>query len=407
MATIDRTSHNRSWKENVRPRLRQILQAEKTLVLVAVLIYAALAATRVHSSFAVILGVTLGFGNILSPAMTVLHRIYEGRPYPWNWILFLPIQAAISVACAFAAPALLLWLRVNRSPYWVQFHDMAPLIIVAVMATGIVTFAIGQVQERLQKKNEQLEKQVQTGNVRLQVQEQELERAREIQRDLLPKTLPQLPGVQLAGSWQPARVVGGDYFDVVRLDSKRLGICIGDVAGKGITAALLMANLQASFRALATADAPPSAVCAKLNAFLCSNLAPGKFITLFYGVLDAERRTLTYESAGHCPALLLKKPGHVEALRGEGAVLGVLPDWTYRDSVAPLSAGDRLLLYTDGVTEAENQAGEEFGEERLVQAAHLANGSAENTQRKIMEEVSHFCGANFADDATLMVVTLE
>jgi len=391
----------------VRPRLSQVLQAEKTLVLVAVLIYAALAATRVHSSFAVILGITLGIGNILSPAMTVLHRIYEGRPFPWNWILFLPLQAAASVACAFAAPALLLWLRVYRSPYWVQFHEMSPMVVVAVMATGIVVFAVGQVQERLQKKNEQLEKQVETGNVRLQVQEQELERAREIQRDLLPKTLPQLPGVQLAGAWQPAKVVGGDYFDVVRLDSKRLGICIGDVAGKGITAALLMANLQASFRALATADAPPSVVCAKLNAFLCSNLAPGKFITLFYGVLDAERRTLTYESAGHCPALLLKKPGHVEALRGEGAVLGVLPDWIYRDSVAPLTAGDRLLLYTDGVTEAENKAGEEFGEERLVQAAHLADESAENTQRKIMEEVSLFCGANFADDATLVVVTLE
>lgn len=234
-----------------------------------------------------------------------------------------------------------------------------------------------------------------------------MERAREIQRDLLPKTLPQLPGVQLAGAWQPARVVGGDYFDVVRLDSQRLGICIGDVAGKGITAALLMANLQASFRALATADAPPSAVCAKLNAFLCSNLAPGKFITLFYGVLDAERRTLTYESAGHCPALLLKESGHVEALHGEGAVLGVLPDWSYRDLVASLAAGDRLLLYTDGVTEAENLAGEEFGEDRLVQAARLSDGSAENTQRKIMEEVSRFCGANFADDATLVVVTLE
>ncbi len=373
----------------------------------AVLIYAVLAATKVHSSFAVILGITFGIGNILTPAMVAFHRIYEDRSFPWNWILFLPLQAVASVACAFAAPALLFWLRVYRSPYWVQFHDMAPMVVVAVMATGIVVFAVGQVQRRLQEKTEQLAKQVEKGNVQLQVQEQELERALEIQRALLPKTLPQLPGIQVAGAWQPARVVGGDYFDVVRLDSKRLGVCIGDVAGKGITAALLMANLQASFRALATADAPPSAVCSKLNAFLCSNLAPGKFITLFYGVLDAERRTLTYESAGHCPALLLRKPGHVEALRGEGAVLGVLPDWTYRDSVAPLAAGDRILLYTDGVTEAENLAGEEFGEARLVQAARLSDGSAENTQRRIMEEVSRFCGANFADDATLVVVTLE
>ena len=369
----------------------------------AVLTYAVLAALKVHVSFALVISLVLGIGNVLSPVMACCHRVYEGRPFPWNWVVFLSIQIALAAACAFAVPAVLLWLRVDRSPFWVQFRQISPLIVVVVMATGIVTFAVGQVQRRLQEKTGQLEKQVQKGKV----QDQELERAREIQRDLLPKTLPQLPGVQLAGAWQPARVVGGDYFDVIRLDSKRLGVCIGDVAGKGISAALLMANLQASFRALATADASPSSVCAKLNAFLCSNLATGKFITLFYGILDAERLTFTYESAGHCPALLLKKTGHVEALRGEGAVLGVLPDWIYNDSVASLAAGDRLLLYTDGVTEAENHAGEEFGEARLVQAARPADGSAEKTQRKIMEEVSGFCGANFADDATLVVVVLE
>ena len=407
MATIDRSSLRKSWQVAARSRLRQALKAEQTLVFVAVLIYAVLLAMHVRASLAVIMGITLWIGNILYPVMTACGRFWKDRPFPWNWMVFLPIQATAGLFCAFTVPALLLWLGVDRSPYWVQFRDTWAMVMVAVMGTGIVTAAVGQVQARLQEKNEQLEKQVHTGNVRLQDQEQELERAREIQRDLLPKTLPQLPGIQLAGAWQPARVVGGDYFDVVRLDSKRLGICIGDVAGKGITAALLMANLQASFRALATVGVPPSAVCAKLNAFLCSNLAPGKFITLFYGVLDAERRTLTYESAGHCPGLLLKKPGQVEALRGEGAVLGVLPDWTYRDSVVPLAAGDRLLLYTDGVTEAENLAGEEFGEARLVRAARLSDGSAEHTQQKIMEEVSLFCGANFADDATLVVVTLE
>ncbi len=402
MATI-----GTSWKASVRPRLHKFLQSQQRLVFVAVVTYAVLAALNAHTSFVLVIGIILGIGNILSPMMVACHRFYEDRPFPWNWILFLPIQAAAGVAFAFATSALLFWTRLDGSPFWVEFRASFPIVMVMVMATGIATFAVGQVQRRLQEKNEQLEKQVEKGNVRLQVQEQELDRAREIQRALLPKTLPQLPGLQLAGAWQPARVVGGDYFDVIRLDSKRLGVCIGDVAGKGISAALLMANLQASFRALATADASPSAVCAKLNAFLCSNLAPGKFITLFYGVLDAERLTFTYESAGHCPALLLKKAGPVESLRGEGAVLGVLPDWTYRDSIVSLAGGDRLLLYTDGVTEAENHAGEEFGETRLVHAARLADGSAENTQRKIMEEVSGYCGANFADDATLVVVTLE
>jgi phosphoserine phosphatase RsbU/P len=397
----------RSWKASLPPRLLWLLQVEERLVFVGVLTYAVLAALKVQVSLAAVMGTVLGIGNITAPLMAACHRFYEDRPFPWNWILFLPIQFAFAVACAFAVPALLLLLRVDRSPFWVQFRTISPLLMVVVVATGAITFAVRQAQRGLQEKAGQLEKQVEKGNLQLQVQEQELDRAREIQRNLLPKTLPQLPGVQVAGTWQPARVVGGDYFDVVRLDSKRLGVCIGDVAGKGISAALLMANLQASFRALATPDTPPSAVCAKLNAFLCGNLATGKFITLFYGVLDAERLAFTYESAGHCPALLLKQSGHVEALHGGGAVLGVLPDWTYRDSVVSLAAGDRLLLYTDGVTEAANHAGEEFGEARLVQAARLADGSADNMQRKIMEEVSGFCGANFADDATLVVVALE
>jgi sigma-B regulation protein RsbU (phosphoserine phosphatase) len=224
---------------------------------------------------------------------------------------------------------------------------------------------------------------------------------------LLPSVLPQLAGVEIAGAWQPAREVGGDYFDVIALDHKRLGICIGDVAGKGITAALLMANLQASFRAFATPDASPQEVCTKLNKFLSANLASGRFVTFFYGVLDSERRTLIYENAGHCPRLLIRSNGAAERLRGGGAVLGVFPDWVYQDSTVQLERGDTLLLATDGVTEAENSRLEEFGEQRLLEAAGARNGTALDTQRAVMQQVTAYCAGNFRDDATLLVLRVS
>ena len=268
---------------------------------------------------------------------------------------------------------------------------------------------VNQVQEKLQEKNRQLQQAVEKGTIALQKQEQELDRAREIQQDLMPKTLPQLPRVELAGAWQPARTVGGDYFDVIQLDANRLGICIGDVAGKGITAALLMANLQASFRAFATPEESPAAVCAKLNAFLCGNLAPGKFVTFFYAILNADDRTLRYENAGHCPAILLRASGETELLSGDGAVLGVLPDWQYNDFALQLAAGDRLLLFTDGVTEAANTEFEEFGNARIIQSLCVKEETvtALATQRRILETVTKFCSSNFQDDATILVAAIH
>jgi len=193
------------------------------------------------------------------------------------------------------------------------------------------------------------------------------------------------------------------------LDADRLGLCIGDVAGKGITAALLMANLQASFRALATAEESPAAVCSKLNVFLCGNVAPGKFITFFYAIVNMADRTLCYENAGHCPAVLAKAAGTTELLHGGGAVLGVIPDWEYKDFTVSLGAGDRLLLFTDGLTEAANAQAEEFGTERIIQCVQKngATRSAKETQREVMEAVSAFCSSNFQDDATVLVAALR
>ncbi len=125
-----------------------------------------------------------------------------------------------------------------------------------------------------------------------ELQEEELNRAREIQQALLPKEIPQIEGFEVARTWEPARIVGGDYFDVIRLGQRKLGICIADVVGKSVPAALLMANVQATVRAFASESASPSWLCSRVNSVLCANIASEKFVTLFYGVLDTERNTL-------------------------------------------------------------------------------------------------------------------
>jgi len=234
----------------------------------------------------------------------------------------------------------------------------------------------------------------------------ELEQAREIQQNLLPKQIPQVNGFEIAGTWEPARVVGGDYYDVIRLSDNKLAICIADVAGKGISAALLMANVQAAVRAFATDSASPSEVCRRLNSVLCTNTATSKFVTLFYGVLDAGQQNLRYTNAGHLPPIVTCTDGTVVRLENSGALLGVFPEWTYHDSTVRLGAGDTLLLFTDGITEASCDQGEEFGESRLVSTMlEQPRSSAGDLQKRVLQHVKEFCNSRLSDDATLVVIS--
>jgi phosphoserine phosphatase RsbU/P len=385
---------------------RPVLQTELTLVFVALVVYAILASMSMPASLLIIVIASLTVGNVLVPLQLACRRLYVPRPFPWNWVAFFPIQIVFGVMCAVAAVLFLQVTRIDREPFAAQFARFGYFVVVITVLTNVVLFGVEEFSRALRKRNQQLEQTVEIGTIALQQQEEELKRAREIQQMLLPSTLPQLAGVQIAGAWQPAREVGGDYFDVLELDKDRLGICMGDVAGKGITAALLMANLQASFRAFATAEASPREVCTKLNRFLCANIATGKFVTFFYAVVDTRARTLTYENAGHSPGTLLRRNGTTELLQGGGAVLGALPDWTYQDYTTELQPGDRLLLSTDGITEAENANLEEFGDERLLEAARAHQGTALELQRAIMQQVTAFCAGNFRDDATLLVLRI-
>jgi len=396
-------------KEKLLPWLRHFWQRQQLFVFIGVALYAFFAALHVGLPFVVIMVLVLALGNLTFPLMEMSGPLYLRRAFPWNWVVFLPITTAIGVLSALGAALLVRWMVPVNMGFWDFFRNSLPVSLVLCIAISAVGFLVRQIKEKLEAKNVQLEQAVEKGTRALQHQEQELQRAREIQQDLLPKALPQLPGVELSGAWQPARTVGGDYFDVIQLDADRLGLCIGDVAGKGITAALLMANLQASFRALATAEESPAAVCSKLNVFLCGNVAPGKFITFFYAIVNMADRTLCYENAGHCPAVLAKAAGTTELLHGGGAVLGVIPDWEYKDFTVSLGAGDRLLLFTDGLTEAANAQAEEFGTERIIQCVQKngATRSAKETQREVMEAVSAFCSSNFQDDATVLVAALR
>jgi len=396
-----------SWKLAVKPLLREVVRAEQRIVFGGVLISALFAVVLPRTPFLFMGVCILVVGNAMYALLFFGGLVYNHRPFPWNWILYIPLLAFGAFLSAFVSVVLLRWMHPSVGPYWPVFRASWKIVVVACMVGGIAAYAVLQIQERLRAKNKLLEQAVERGTLQLQAQEQELKRALEIQKDLLPKELPQLPGIELAGAWQPARTVGGDYFDVLRLDDHRLGICVGDVSGKGLTASLLMANLQAAFRAYAMPDASPAMVCGKLNAFVCGNVAPGKFITFFYGILDSQEKTLTYENAGHCPGILVHAGGQTELLAGQGGVLGVQPDWRYEDFTIRLASGDRLLLYTDGVSEAANNVAEEFGYQRIAVAVASARASAPDCQRRVMEEVMKFCGGEFGDDVTLLAAAVH
>ena len=211
--------------------------------------------------------------------------------------------------------------------------------------------------------------------------------------------------LQIAASWRPARAVGGDSYDVITLGDNQLAICIADVVGKGIAAALLMANVQAAVKAFAAQNTPPSDMCKRINRVLCSNLTVGKFVTFFYGVVDTEARTLTYCNAGHCFPLLARSSGKVETCMEGGTVLGAFPDSKYENAATQFNPGDKLLLFTDGITEATNPSGEEYGTIRLQETFRDSSGTVASLHGKLMKGVSDYCAGDFADDATLILVS--
>jgi sigma-B regulation protein RsbU (phosphoserine phosphatase) len=263
-----------------------------------------------------------------------------------------------------------------------------------------------------------LRAEIDKGRARRQAQlreARELDEARRIQRKLLPATLPQIDGCELAASWQPAAGVGGDCFDAIAFGASRLGLSIADVVGKGIPAALLMSNLQAAVRAFATEATAPGELCHQVNRILCGNIAEGRFISFFYCTVDTDLGVLTYANAGHYPAILVRVDGSVERLSTGGPVLGVFADASYDQRQISIASGDRLILFTDGITEVrpagidpQDPRHVEFGEDALIALANDHRScSAPALQARLTAAVSAFAGGTFQDDATLIVLAME
>ena len=238
--------------------------------------------------------------------------------------------------------------------------------------------------------------------------QRELDEARRIQQRLMPSGIPQFSGVSIASTWLPARIAGGDYFDVLSLDHDTLGVCIADVCGKGMPAAMMMSNLQAAVKTCTSRGTPPREVCARVNRVMCENIAAQGFISFFYAVISVDRKRLIYCNAGHNPPIHCTRAGDNRPLDRGGVVLGVFRDWQYEEHEVLLSAGDRLLLYTDGVTECRDTNGDEFGMDRLADTVRRSHaGNATHLTQDILDTARGFSGGNFEDDFTVLAVMVN
>src|SRR5689334_216626 len=243
--------------------------------------------------------------------------------------------------------------------------------------------------------------------------QRELIEARELQENLLANSElataeSSITGLQVAIKWQPATTVGGDYVAAFNIDGEHAALCVADVVGKSLPAALLMANFQASLKSLARLYLAPEDVSTRLNDVLYANIPLHKFVTAFYGVMNIPKRTLAFTNAGHNPPLLMRERGECVRLEDGGSVLGAFPDARYTQGEVELHHDDRLVLFTDGLTEACDADGEQLGEERLIALLREhRHRSAEELKDILFTAVGDFCGNTFRDDAALMVVAID
>jgi sigma-B regulation protein RsbU (phosphoserine phosphatase) len=232
----------------------------------------------------------------------------------------------------------------------------------------------------------------------------ELELAREIQEHLLPREDPVFATIEFAGRTTPCEEVGGDYYDYVPLGRRRLALVVGDAAGKGVPAALMMAGVQATLRAEAERGTSPGALLRQLNRRILSMDEPGQFVSLFFGYFDIAESSFHYANAGHDPPVWIRADGAVERLAATGLLLGVTPNTEYAEARVRLASGDLLLFYTDGVVD-RSRDGEPFGEERLIELlASCGPVPAREVRARLLAAVKDFSGEDPQDDCTVVAV---
>jgi sigma-B regulation protein RsbU (phosphoserine phosphatase) len=307
------------------------------------------------------------------------------KPFLLSDELLVPVAVGGEVFCLLS-----LGPKLSEEPY--STHDMALLESVAGQ-TGLAL------------ENARLTAAVASEAAQRERITSELEIARTVQERLFPRAAPGVPGLDLAGRCQPAQTVGGDYYDFFTTPSGATGFAIGDIAGKGVPAALLMAGLQASLRGLTLAGISDLAdLMGKLNLLMYDASPSNRFATFFCCLYEPATGRLRFSSAGHNPALLWRAGSNrPEWLRTRGPALGLTRKSAYEQAELQLNPGDHLILYTDGVTEARNPAGDEFGEDRLATAMQSAQGSAANILEALIARTNAFAsGATQHDDITLI-----
>ncbi len=234
----------------------------------------------------------------------------------------------------------------------------------------------------------------------------ELEIAANVQQKLFPRKLRRLESLDYAGHCMPAREVGGDYYDFLEMPGRTLGFVLGDVSGKGVPAALLMANLQACFRSQTpNALLRPAEVLSTVNRHFFGSTAAERFATLVFAIYDDATRQIRYVNCAHCPPLLLRAGGELEILDSTATMLGAFEHWSCTEAVTTLNPGDTMLLYSDGVTEAGADGGDEFGQERLIHTLRVNQSQpAEALVQAIVDDVNEFSGAARSDDVTVVAL---
>jgi hypothetical protein len=315
---------------------------------------------------------------------TALWRIFEAMAYrlsPWRRILFAIAVPLLVLGCIRYGIAWILRGPLTLPPLGAWEHW---LLGVALLLFFLLVL---ELKDKLTLKGD-------------------LEIARQIQFGLLPFEPFAKNGIAIETAMRPANTVGGDYFDVIEIDGGRLAVEIGDVAGKGMPAALLMALLQGSLRTLLSAGLRGGELVARLNDHLCANIPPNRLITLFYAEVDSASGQATYVNAGHNAPFVLRATGALERLPASAVALGILPGETFEAQRLCIAENDSLLLYTDGITEAFNSKDLEYGEERL--AAYLEVNRRLPLKRLVdgvIQDVLAFCGSERPrDDMTLLAL---
>jgi sigma-B regulation protein RsbU (phosphoserine phosphatase) len=327
---------------------------------------------------------------IKNKAPLLINNFQTDDRFSWLSAKEVPIQSLLSVPMMLKGKMIgLLGVFNKRLESGFTNDDQRLLSIIAAQSAHVIEYA------RLAREEQDL--------LRLQ---EEMRLAKDIQMNLLPITAPQVSGYDIAGRSIPAKEVGGDYFDYIEIDDDCLAFCLGDVSGKGMPAALLMANLQATLRGQALSERPCKTCIERSNALLFQSTDPKKFATLFYGILNSKSNELCYCNAGHDNPFIFVEDKEPERLQTGGIVLGFVPEFAFTEAKVKLDPNAIMVLYSDGITEAMNDKEEEFGEERLANVIMNNMGaSADNLIDVILTHIEDHVGDTpQMDDMTIVII---